>query len=401
LLRIPKINDTKINLLAINHYFDQDIKALQLAASNDINITIVEVNKIFGHLYTLYPQNVRLAKIPYDDDRIKTYRHISYLCSFIIIILLLKKVKIDCIITPSDSFYWLREFIAASKKLMIPTIVLDKEGIISPFYFNNYPQDIKKLFPFFSDRIVVWSERQKEFWMKSGVPLEKIKVIGQPRSDLLFKLKKETNFIFNNNNPLVLFFTFEINAYIPTEYFKDKKVSWEKLRNDIHSVLKKIARNHSDLNFVVKCHPQQLDKADIEQEFNGYQNVKVLSGASLANQLLINADLVIGFQTTSLIESILLRKPTIYTHWTTDYDNFRDGVIPFHEHNAFIQANSPEELEKQILNLKDKKFVFKVDLKDRDILLKEYLNNPDGNVSNKILKYINTYLNNPLCGIKT
>ena len=37
--------------------------------------------------------------------------------------------------------------------------------------------------PEIADYILVWSERQKLFWEKTGVNSDKIKVVGQPRSD--------------------------------------------------------------------------------------------------------------------------------------------------------------------------------------------------------------------------
>ena len=61
--------------------------------------------------------------------------------------------------------------------------MIDKEGTISPYFFDYYANEIKSKYPLLSQKILVWSERQKLFWKKTGVEEHKIKVVGQPRSD--------------------------------------------------------------------------------------------------------------------------------------------------------------------------------------------------------------------------
>jgi hypothetical protein len=78
-----------------------------------------------------------------------------------------KNYEFDCIVTPSDSFFWLREFIVVAESHGVFTIVADKEGIVSPYDYLTAPSRIKTYYHPISKHFFVWSERQKTFWINS------------------------------------------------------------------------------------------------------------------------------------------------------------------------------------------------------------------------------------------
>ena len=385
----------KHNVLIINHFFDQDIEALLMAnEEEDFVFKIVEPRKMFAPIISLFPKSIRIAEIPYDDDSVEIERQKSRKLSELIFNFVHKRFPFECIITPSDLFYWLREFIDVADKMGIPTIVIDKEGTISPYYFKNHTENIKKLFPPIGDKFIVWSENKRDFWINTGVKKEEIEIVGQLRSDLLKTLKKKKLNLFTDekNKPLIVFFTYMLDAYIPKKFYHEEHFSWKELRNESHDILKKIAIKYENINFVIKCHPQQLDIESIKREFQSFKNVKVLAGASISNQLLMNADLVLGFQTTALIEAVALEKPTIYTFFSKSVEKFQDGILPFHEYDAFRVARSKEELNAMIEDFIEKDFKNEMNKESRERLLKKYLNNPDGNVGKRVLRFLENYL---------
>jgi len=380
----------KIPILAINHHFDQDLKALEQVSLYNISLIKIEPNKYFSSIIILFSEDFKKGKYKYDDPLFEESRKISNWRSKIIYKFLKKNFHYKAIITPADTYFWLREFISIAKADGIVTFVIDKEGTIAPYYFDYGSNYLKEYFPFISDQLIVWSESQKHYWQASGISEDRIKVIGQPRCDLLFRQKKEPIEGIQNNNSIILFFTYDLKAYIPVpntelDICED---DWFELRSETHEIIKELARENRNINFIVKCHPQQRDFLDIVSEFIDYKNVWVLNGAKISNNLLLNSDLVIGFQTTALIESVLLKKPTIYTFWTDIVLKYQSGILPFHEYDSFLIVKSKTELKHTINQMIKSNFNHNIIEIDRKKLLNKYLNNPDGHVSEKIIHFI-------------
>jgi hypothetical protein len=66
-------------------------------------------------------------------------------------------------------------------------------------------------------------------------------------------------------------------------------------------------------------------------------------------QYIVNADIVVGFQTTALLEALGARRPTIYTWWTPPTSDYEDSLVPFHqEDEALTVVRSPEALMEAI-----------------------------------------------------
>lgn len=392
---IPRNQSGKKTILAVNHFYDQDIQALINASdSTDLNLIVINPRNLFAPIVSLFPVDIRAGKLPYDDSSVSSERRYAKRISKIIFRTLYRRLNFDIILTPSDAYYWIREFIHVSKNENVPTVVVDKEGTISPYYFVNHCLEVKDLYPPISDKFIVWSENQKEFWSNCGVSPDNIEIIGQPRSDLLMSLKPEKlNLFEEERNPTVLFYTYELDAYIPSHMY-EAGLTWSDLRNQCHEQIKRLAQENSEVNFIIKCHPQQLDIEEIENDFNGYENLKVLTGSASSNQLLVNSDLVVGFQTTALIESIVLRKPTIYTFFSESVHSFKEGILPFHEYSAFETVSSDIELYDKIKEFIKNKFSSNIPDESREKLIKRYLNNPDGKVGRRVLNYLQQYLEN-------
>ena len=64
---------------------------------------------------------------------------------------------------------------------------------------------------------------------------------------------------------------------------------------------------------------------------------------------ILDADVVVGFQTTALLESLAAGKPTVYTWWTNEVEHYEGDLIPFHrEREALVVAESPRQLQDAI-----------------------------------------------------
>lgn len=384
-----------IPVLIIDHNFVQDIDALRYAAKdNGINLISISFAPIYLLAELYFPVDIREGS--YFEEEMDS-------CKLDFRMLLEKMLRfwkisrrIHCFLAPSDSFFWIRELIVLLQEKGIPCIVVDKEGTISPYDMEHFSNKVPSLFPFISDLIIVWSQRQKEFWLRTGVNNEKIIIAGQPRSDFFFNperwLSRES--LVGKCNKLFLVFTFETDAYSPIA----GQHLWRELRSDIHKTIEIFARQYPDYVFVIKTHPQQRDRMLVEHEFTqtGLKNILVMHGPEISRHLIVQSDLIIGFQTTALIEGMLAGKKVIYTEWSQFVRNNLQNLIPFHEASGIDRAQSLEEF-KCILNNTIQNDDFNVD--DRIMAIRQpfidvFIPNADGKVSERIMNQVLHVINN-------
>ncbi len=233
----------------------------------------------------------------------------------------------DLFVLPSDTFFFVRALPAALRELGIRVVVVQKETTISKDGMESDTMIQGAYAPFQSDLMTVCSERHKEFWVRSGADPEQILVTGQPRFDL-----------YNDGPPSapksttgVLFLSYLPDAYIPVE--DQPMFDWLSLRSDTESVLLDFARS-SLSRLVVKCHPQQDSK-------NEAQRLRRIAGSSWGKtvavaepdadtrQLILEADVVVGFQSTAIFEAVAAGKRVIYAAWGDTYQRFKDVLIDF------------------------------------------------------------------------
>lgn len=379
-----------IRVLVINHHFDQDIEALVNGCSEHCSFFVVKCMPFFNQALRFFRNNnERDGLIPYSDLPKNITNEYRKLCRLLFNDLY-SIFPFSVVIMPSDSFWWIREFLDVVREDGIKCIVLDKEGTITPYSFEVHSEHIRVRFPFMSDYLLVWSERQKKFWKKAGAPENVIKVVGQPRSDFFFqehRWKTRKALGLSEYKKIILFFTFDVDAYInvfPEEEIKREGYSWIALRNEINSVLLGFAKRNPDICIVIKVHPQQSDINYVRQlikEIN-LPNFRLAEGAAISSQLIVNSDLIIGFQTTALIEAMLTRKPVFYAAWGTTEEKLREELIPFHKTCGLDRIASPGELNDK-LNLWSKGLQVGGDITQRKAFTDPYLN-ADGHVCKRI-----------------
>jgi len=342
--RLPVHNarSSEIRILVINHFFDGEIEALtrQLEGRTDISLLSLTPEPFFSRAVAWFPESIERAEIPYDEPGLETVRARFRSYCERLYEEIAGRFPFQCILTPSDSFYWLREFILVCRRHGIPTIVADKEGTISPRSFAVEPQRIARLFPPIADRFFVWSDRQRRFWIRAGADAAKVAVVGSMRSDLFVNAAAE-------ESKTLLCFDFDLDAYIANMDWaalgwKGER-DWAYLRQAVHRVLARVARQHPELQVILKCHPQQV-VTDVSTELLDRPNVFILTGAPRGLPGLIGeAHAVVGFQTTALLEAALAGKPVFYTAWGPLYERMSPHILPWSDPGYGITHVRSEE----------------------------------------------------------
>ena len=392
-LQVPRDASRK-TLIIVNHFFDQDVRALA-RANKHYNLAVIDPTRLFRSARHFFSEEVQGLVAPYDKTDPRCLRGYRRECE-LILEKLVKRVNPSLIITPSDVFYWIREFIAAARDRGIATVVIDKEGTISPYSFDAVAKRYREFTPFISEHIFVWSERQRKFWAKIGVDDARITVIGQPRSDLLHhERKNDLDAFFRRWQPLVTYFSYIHNAYIPHRLILAEQLDWGETLQQSHDEIYQLACDHPDYNFVIKTHPQQPDLDNLQQKYER-DNLRVIGGSAVAYELLQRSELIIAFQTTALIEAMLLNKRVIYTYWDPLTKRLEKDLLPFHETPGIVVARSLDEFRKacgRFFASDNSQFEFTAqELQARAEFVDRYLYKPDGRVCERFFESIGRFV---------
>jgi hypothetical protein len=257
-----------------------------------------------------------------------------------------------------------------------------------------YARAVGEYFPFASDYMTVCSDRQKQFWLNAGAAPERIQVTGQPRFDLYVDAKNWKSFEDLGirvlpDRKIITFLSYELGAYLPIEEFESGRLSWNELRSDTESVLIDHV-NRGGYQLLVKPHPQQplADVAAMRERLERTERVAgsavVLPSGLDTRHLLANSDLVIGFQTTALLEALLLNRRVIYTCWGEAYGACKHQLLPYEAHpDALHSARSREELDRLLQHPADASLQHPE--AGRFALFESYLGPSDGRATQRTL----------------
>ncbi|MDZ4722667.1 MAG: hypothetical protein SGI97_01995 [candidate division Zixibacteria bacterium] len=384
----------KKTILVINHFFDQDIKALR-AANTKYNIVVVEAPILFKGAKLFFAQGVQDMTASYDLEDPMRVQEYHAECE-LMFSALKDRFNPALMVAVNDNFYWIREFIRVGWTHDVKTVVIDKEGTISPHSFEHEVIRAKKCAPFMSDHIFVWSERQKEFWKRIGVTDDKLTVLGQPRSDLFYqKMDFTVDNLFTKPQPLITLFSYDDAAYIPIELVASENLTWRKMKHECHHYLYEMAKSNPTYNFVYKTHPQQLDFTELKAKYE-LPNLKVVGGSAIANELIVRSELIIAFQTTAMLEAMFLGKRLIYTSWDPHVPRLTEHILPFHTAEGIVISESFAHFQaacNRFVSGDISDFVFTKDqVAQRNRLVQEYLYQPDGHVCDRFFSEIERFM---------
>lgn len=166
----------------------------------------------------------------------------------------------------------------------------------------------------------------------------------------------------------------------------------EEERHFVTNCLMSIASKYSNNLLIMKYHPATFNESvtEISDYFNNFKNVMIIHDEYPIYELIINADVVISFDSTTTIDAWLAEKPTfnlyrgkksIFSDGSLGYDYIRTGsLVPFSE--------------KELLSYLDEFFTngeikdFKNKEKIRKKIILDYIGNIDKKPSLKIADHI-------------
>lgn len=316
-----------IRILAVDHFYEQDLDALQAAGAGHVRIDRIPYQRIHALARRHFPvhvfSDVRTSAEPQYRANWRSYRaDAARFADWI-----LACYQPNLLILPSDTIFYFRPIIERVREHGIATVIVQKETTISPMTMDIDSQYVAAAVPFMADFMTVCSERHRDFWLIQGVDPSKILVTGQPRFDVYAAPPPPRP---ADGPPRLLYFSYDDFAYLPYDGTSTPLGDWTELRRATETTLADLATSRV-WEVIAKPHPQQVSMRD----WLG-AGVTRAPAAADTRELIRSVDAVVGFQTTALFEAALAGKPVIYAAWGSVFDRAHDLLVPFEEYDDLV-----------------------------------------------------------------
>jgi hypothetical protein len=319
----------RVRVLALDHFFDQDLRALE--AHPRLDVRRFPYQRLRGPAMRMMGADVATGLLAFARPELAPARrrYAAWLVGEVRRLYLER--AFDVIVLPTDTLFYVRSLPQAAHALGIPVVVVQKETTISEATMESHSALMRASAPFAADLMTVCSERHREFWLRTGADGDLLVVTGQPRFDIYASPQPGRR----QRPQRVLFLTYQLDAYVPGAGSGMGWRTWEPLRDATESVLLDAVRSGS-CEVVVKCHPQQdlrSEAARLARRAGSMWNrgISIAPPDADTRELIVVANVVVGFQTTALYEAVAARRSVVYAAWGEAYERFRDQLIRFDE----------------------------------------------------------------------
>ncbi len=282
-----------------------------------------------------------------------------------------------------------KELHSVCKLLNIKFIVCQKESL--HYNDNNaitklYIETNSKNGEFKGHYFTVYTQKYKDVLVSASISRpENIFVVGMPRADFYFTdLKPEKKHI--------LYFvpSWQPPKILEKEFSFDQKKYSESVTNVIFDFALKNPKETIICKFKISSNSDYFFENDIKKK--KIKNIILKKGGSSEN-LIKDAKAVIGFQSSGLIEALILKKPVIIPYFDLNSSQkFKECTLRLD--NIAHYAYNRESMLLHLNKVCNNSISFsKNQIKKIDDIIKHYIGNNDGKSSDKLLDFLNKTLN--------
>jgi len=324
---------------------------------------------------------------------------------------LLKLIRIDCVITVSNKYLEDLPWVMHFEKEGIPHICLYREGFLSfdraydgvtarNSRFKGYPVT----------HLIVQNQVLRKSFVEAGFVTEgQVSVCGALRMDDLLKQVNAgkggpISKYEKRRKRVILFYI----SYKKSLFGKEKLAEFEKIHGskysyaeviwphrfdlfrDLHISIIRLAQKLPDVDFVIKPKRSYMNKKNVSwDEYLGIVNEMGVDFSKLKNytiepdanahDLILNSDVVIALQSSTVLEAAIAGKPVIFPLFYNykETKNFNDFSYRNHI-DLFDVAESAEELEALIIKTLENPKIDNKTMGGRRELFKEWYSDLDG-----------------------
>lgn len=379
------LND--LNVLGKN----EDIRLLALPAQ--VQLLINAINRRHKHDREEYFKH---SNEKVQEDRQRLYKFLKpFLTS------LCKTAGIDAILT--CSFYYLQdqEWDRASKDAGIPFLAIYKENLKYEVR-GEYSVELYKSrgYKFNGNKLLVFDERSKSILSKSKICNEEdILVTGMLRIDDIFNDVSKNNYSNKKNQVTLFSFRHAIGGFLTVDksfelcFSKDRKNGTVELFDNVHSTIVKLAQENPETNFVIKIKWEGIWRNKISERIKEVLGIDIselsnleITATTPAHELIKNSDVIIGINSTTLLESKLFNKKTIIPFFDEASGRHKKEIYFQDFFDDFTIANSNDELKSLIQDSIDTNTLKPKKISNEAIAT--YFGYFDGNNCSRLLKAV-------------
>ena len=329
---------SKYKVLAIEKaVFNEDVR-VALGDVEDIQLFGVGRAVIKAMAVGILPRHVCADDTYISDDldaRLAKKRYRDFLAC--VWVHLQKYIQIDAVLTGNWAYWAERELGATLEAAGTPFIVLHKEGIKPP----ERSKLLQSLFrvtrgQFWGRRVLVYQDAERQHQIDGDISKpEQIVVVGMPRMDLLHRWRRAAAgglIPSRSENPLVLFLAFLPNNFLPSYSGLVSDLAWNELCKGSLRAMIEIARQNPTAKVVIRPRWQEIN--EIRQILKNIlidnppipANFIVSSEGDVIN-VIQDAWVIVGHNTTVLLEGLAAGKPVIVPDFAEALDNRYKGYI--------------------------------------------------------------------------
>jgi hypothetical protein len=315
-------------------------------------------------------------------------------------------MPIDVVLTGNFSYCAEREFASMLEQAGTPFVAIHKENVRPPRRVEYWRQLYKeRRGPFTGRKVLVYNDIERRLQIESGVaPPEQIVITGMPRLDRIHRWRREhAGPSGDRTRPQVLFFAFARQEKLTAIQRKPSagvagnmeamdgdwgKLGWMELGEGSHRAMVSLARQRPDITVVVKTKGQRRKKDDILLMLQSAAktlppNLKLVTGGDPFS-LMTESRVVVGFNTTGLLEAIAAGKPAVVPWFGEAQDStMRDNIIDLGDAAAY--AHSEDELIRMVSDFVDNPRDVPEQLDDSVSSVLEYwVGNPDSAAGTRV-----------------
>jgi len=268
-------------------------------------------------------------------------------------------MRIDCVIG-AGHYHQDVDWGAVSNEIGVPYIVIHRENLnASEAMREEVVRKGKSLGEFSGAHLFVHVESVRDTWIESGfVSPDKISALGALRMDAFVRR------IGGKTRPTaecrrVTFFSFAPGASLLHlnigPWPSDPDAGFVKFFRNSHIAFGEFAREHPDLDFVIKPKWGNHWISEIEMVLRQAGIPPDLSNLTIdatldVHELILSSDVVLGFGSTALIEAAVAGKQVIIPFFDEPCEEqYADSVLLRDEFHLFDVARSPAEMKSLIL----------------------------------------------------
>jgi len=389
-----KIKKKKILILEKSFGIDE-IKITYSRKKSDFHFFVLQ-RSLLSFIFNFYFKNLKLNNSDYKNKFLKDkyYELNNFKINeakvklrntyYNIFLELNKYFKIDCVISFNFFYRAEKELRVLDEKLGIKFIIIQKESNLYQKEIDSFKKILKVNGKFKGTKILFFSNFMKNLFLNSDViKNSQAEVVGTSKLDLLFNSKK------SKKNTILIFLMQPFRVFFDEnkKSFNSRKLKAEILIFDTLKVILNLARKYKKINFIFK--------AKVSADIRLKSQINLINRANLTNcklvligasqKLIKDAKIIIGFNTTALLEGLVAGKFVIMPYFDSYIKKFRGFVMKTNK--SIIKPRSPEMLEKNISNLINhkKEILKKNTLNSSDKkLINYYCGNPDGKSSERL-----------------